>query len=69
MTGMAAFFAALFGTPVTAAVFVATVISVGMVKHAALVPGMIASVFAAEVASLMGRHRCTFRLRHLMLVR
>ena len=50
MTGMAAFFAALFGTPVTAAVFVATVISVGLVKHAALVPGMIASVLASEVA-------------------
>ena len=62
MTGMAAFFAALFGTPVTAAVFVATVISVGMVKHAALVPGMIASVFAAEVASLMGAAPVRFQI-------
>jgi H+/Cl- antiporter ClcA len=62
MTGMAAFFAALFGTPVTAAVFVATVISVGMVKHAALVPGMIASILASEVAVWMGAAPVRFQI-------
>lgn len=62
MTGMAAFFAALFGTPVTAAVFVATVISVGLVKHAALVPGMIASVLASEVAVWMGAAPVRFQI-------
>ena len=62
MTGMAAFFAALFGTPVTAAVFVATVISVGMVKHAVMVPGMIASVLASLVAGWMGAEPVRFRV-------
>lgn len=62
MTGMAAFFAALFGTPVTAAVFVATVISVGMVKHAVMVPGMIASILASQVAGWMGAEPVRFRI-------
>lgn len=62
MTGMAALFAALFGTPVTAAVFVATVISVGIVNHAALVPGMLASVLASEVAVKMGAAPVQFQI-------
>lgn len=54
MTGMGAFFAALFGTPLTAAVFSASVISVGMLPHRALVPGLLASVLASEIAAKMG---------------
>ncbi|MGN0364127.1 MAG: chloride channel protein [Bilifractor sp.] len=60
MTGMAAFFAALFGTPVTAAIFIATVISVGIVRHAMLVPGMFASVLAAQIAKRLGAEPVRF---------
>lgn len=54
MTGMAAFFAALFGTPLTAAVFAMSVISVGLLYHAALLPCLAASLTAYGVSRLLG---------------
>ena len=38
MAGMAAFFSALFGTPLTATVFAIVVISIGVVYHVAFIP-------------------------------
>ena len=46
MAGMAAFFAALFGTPLTATVFAIVVISIGVMYHAALIPCLTASLTA-----------------------
>ena len=54
MAGMAAFFAALFGTPVAAAVFAMSVISVGLVYYAALLPCLMSSVVAYGVSMLLG---------------
>ncbi len=54
MTGMSAFFAALFGTPLTAAVFAMSVISVGLLYHAALLPCLTASLVAYGVSRLLG---------------
>lgn len=54
MAGMAAFFAALFGTPLAATVFAIVVISVGVMYHAALIPCLTASLTAYGVACLMG---------------
>lgn len=54
MTGMAAFFAALFGTPLTAAIFAMSVISVGLLYHAALLPCLTASLTAYGVSRLLG---------------
>ena len=54
MAGMAAFFAALFGTPVAAAVFAMSVISVGLVYYAALLPCLMSSVVAYGVSVLLG---------------
>lgn len=51
IAGMSALFAALFGAPVTAAVFSMEVISVGVVYYAAFLP----SIVAAGVASLIAR--------------
>lgn len=62
MCGMSACFAALFGTPVAAAVFCIEVISVGVMYYAALVPCMIASVSAAVTASLLGIHAESFTI-------
>ena len=56
MCGMAAAFSALFGTPITAAVFAMEVVSVGVMYHAALVPCLIASVSAFLLAQALGLH-------------
>ena len=54
MTGMAAFFSALFGTPLAATVFVITVASVDITYHVALVPCLTASLVAFGISLLMG---------------
>ena len=54
MLGMSAVFAALFGTPLTATVFVLEVISVGVIYYAGLVPCIISSVVAYNVSLFFG---------------
>ena len=54
MAGMAAFFSALFGTPLTATVFAMVVISIGVMYHAAFIPCFAASLTAYGVSRLMG---------------
>lgn len=54
MAGMAAFFAALFGTPVAATVFALGVISVGAIYHVAFVPCLISSLVAFGVSLSLG---------------
>jgi len=54
LSGMSAVFAALFGTPLTAAVFALEVISVGVFYYSALVPCLIASLVAMGISLLLG---------------
>ncbi|MBE7054980.1 MAG: chloride channel protein [Ruminococcaceae bacterium] len=54
MSGMSSVFAALFGTPLTAAVFSIEVISVGVLHYAGLVPCVTASVVAYTVSRKFG---------------
>ena len=54
MCGMAAFFSALFGTPLTAAVFAIMVISVGSFVHMAFLPCLTASVTAYMISVALG---------------
>ena len=54
MCGMSAVFAALFGTPLTATLFALEVISVGVIYYSALVPCIVASLFALEMARIFG---------------
>ena len=54
MTGMAAFFSALFGTPLAAAIFSMGVVSVGLVYHAAFMPCFIAALIAYGISLLLG---------------
>ncbi len=54
MAGMAAFFSALFGTPLAATVFAIVVISVGIMYHAAFIPCMAASLTAYGVSRFLG---------------
>lgn len=52
MCGMSAAFAALFGTPLTAAVFAMEMISVGVMYYAAIVPCVLASLIGVYLAKL-----------------
>lgn len=54
LSGMAAFFAALFGTPLAATIFAIMVISVGVFYHAAFVPCLTAALVAFGLSQLMG---------------
>lgn len=54
LCGMSAAFAALFGTPVTAAVFPMEVVSVGIMHYAALVPCVICAMMASGIANALG---------------
>ena len=54
LCGMAAVFAAMFGTPIAAAVFSMEVVVVGAIQYAALVPCIVAAIFAKYIAGLMG---------------
>lgn len=54
MAGMSSVFAALFGTPITAAVFSLEVTSVGVLHYAGLFPCIISSVVAYRIALAFG---------------
>ena len=54
MSGMAACFSALFGTPITATVFVMELVTVGVMYYSALVPCAAATVTAACVSRAFG---------------
>ena len=56
MCGMAAVFAALFGTPLTATIFSMEVISVGVFYYSALVPCLCSALVAFFVAQMLGCH-------------
>ncbi|MBE7039614.1 MAG: chloride channel protein [Ruminococcaceae bacterium] len=62
MTGMSAVFAALFGTPLTAAIFALEVVSVGVKYYSGLVPCMIAAIVSSQLAILFGLHPVHFDL-------
>ncbi|NSL86445.1 voltage-gated chloride channel family protein [Chitinophaga sp. Mgbs1] len=54
MTGIAAGFGAVFGTPVTGAVFALEVLAIGVMRYNALIPCLIAAVLADVVCSAWG---------------
>lgn len=60
MSGMSAVFAALFGTPLTAAFFALEVISVGKMHYAGIVPCLISALVASRIALFCGLHPVHF---------
>lgn len=62
MTGIAAGFGAVFGTPITGAIFALEVLALGKIKHDALAPCFIASVLADIVCSAWGIHHTHYSI-------
>jgi len=62
MLGIAAGFGAVFGTPLTGAIFALEVLTIGRIKYNALVPCLIASVFADIVCSAWGIHHTVYHI-------
>ena len=62
MAGVAAGFGAVFGTPVTGAIFALEVLAVGRIKHDALMPCFIASVLADITCSAWGIHHTHYTI-------
>lgn len=62
MSGMSAVFAALFGTPLTAAFFAIEVVSVGVWHYVALVPCVVSALVASQTALAFGLHPVKFAL-------
>jgi H+/Cl- antiporter ClcA len=54
MCGMAAGFGAVFGTPITGAIFALEVLAIGRIKYEALLPCLIASIIADVTCSSVG---------------
>lgn len=65
MCGMSAAFAALFGTPMAAAVFAMEVVSVGVMYYTALVPCVISALIASNFAAGMGIHPEVFHVSEI----
>jgi len=54
ITGIAAGFGAVFGTPITGAIFALEVIAIGRIKYDALLPALLASILADLVCTSYG---------------
>lgn len=65
MCGMSAAFAAVFGTPMAAAVFAMEVVSVGVMYYTALLPCVIASLIASKFAAGIGVHPELFHVTQI----
>ncbi len=63
MCGMSAAFAALFGTPLTAAIFAMEVVSVGVMYYAAIVPCVLSAIIGLWVAQFFGVPGTAFELQ------
>jgi H+/Cl- antiporter ClcA len=61
-TGIAAGFGAVFGTPVTGAIFALEVLALGRIRHGALMPCFIASMLADLTCSAWGIHHAHYQI-------
>jgi H+/Cl- antiporter ClcA len=62
MCGIAAGFAAVFGTPVAAAIFALEVLAIGRIKYNALVPSLIAALIADITCKSFGIQHTTYHI-------
>ena len=64
MSGIAAGFGAVFGTPVAGAIFALEVITIGKIKYDALMPCLMASIIADMACSLCGIKHTKYLIVH-----
>lgn len=64
MTGIAAGFGAVFGTPVAGAVFALEVLAAGTIKHHALLPCLMASLLADITCGAWGIHHTHYHITY-----
>jgi len=62
MTGVAAGFGAVFGTPVTGAIFALEVLAIGRIQYDALLPCLMASVLADLTCQAYGIHHTPYHI-------
>ena len=62
LCGMAGLFAAVFGTPVTAVIFVIEFVCVGIIYNAALFPGLLTALAAAYISGKLGVHATSYAI-------
>ncbi|WP_153796364.1 voltage-gated chloride channel family protein [Foetidibacter luteolus] len=62
MAGIAAGFGAVFGTPVTGAIFALEVLYIGRINHRALLPCLMAAVLADVVCTAWGAHHTHYQI-------
>lgn len=62
MAGIAAGFGAVFGTPITGAIFAMEVLTLGKIKYNALLPLLIASLIGDLTVSAWGVHHTTYAI-------
>ena len=62
MTGIAAGFGAVFGTPIAGTIFALEVLALGRIKHDALAPCFIAAVLADVTCGAWGIHHTQYRI-------
>ena len=62
MCGMSAGFSAVFGNQISAVIFALEISCVGMLPMGALLPCVVSSIMAGEIAQLMGCHAVVFSL-------
>ena len=65
LCGMSAVFTALFGTPLTAVVFVMEVISVGVIYDCAIMPCVFSSVFTYYITLILNIHPVNYILNNI----
>ncbi len=65
IAGVAAGFGAVFGTPLTGAIFALEVLAIGRLKYDAIIPALFASVLADLVCTGWGAHHTHYRIDFL----
>lgn len=62
MAGVAAGFGAVFGTPLAGTIFAIEVLAIGRLQYDAIIPCLIASVFADQTVALLGIHHTRYHI-------